>query len=355
MKIGIITQPLLNNYGGILQNYALQQVLKKLGHEPVTIDYVAHYNIKTIVVYNIKTIILLLIGKSKRNFISYYRRRNSAMESFVTQNIFLTKPIKRYSEGILKENNIEALVVGSDQVWRREYNNDLYAMYLSFAKAVGLKISYAASFGIDYWNYSEEQTRKCAILAKQFKAISVREESGIKLCNDYLGVDAVNVLDPTLLLQKEEYENLCVSVEKPNEPTLYAYILDINQEKREILSKIAAEKNLALKIVQADNNAILTVPQWIAMFRDAEFIVTDSFHGTLFSIIFRKDFLTIGNKGRGMSRFTSILSKFGLEERLVNDFSTDFQTKTEINWSATEKLLEREIEKSYEFLKRYLK
>ena len=262
---------------------------------------------------------------------------------------------KAYSIEDINLPAADITIVGSDQVWRREYNNDLYAMYLSFAKNIGLKISYAASFGIDYWNYSEEQTRKCAILAKQFKAISVREESGIKLCNDYLGVDAVNVLDPTLLLQKEEYENLCVSVEKPNEPTLYAYILDINQEKREILSKIAAEKNLVLKIVQADNNAILTVPQWIAMFRDAEFIVTDSFHGTLFSIIFRKDFLTIGNKGRGMSRFTSILSKVGLEERLVNDFSTDFQTKPEINWSATEKLLEREIEKSYEFLKRYLK
>lgn len=351
MKIGIITQPLLNNYGGTLQNYALQQVLKKLGHEPVTIDYVAHYNIKTIIVHNIKTIIRLFTGKSKRKYISYYRRRSSAMESFVTQNIFLTKPIKHYRESVLKENNIEALVVGSDQVWRREYNNDLYAMYLSFAKAVGLKISYAASFGIDYWNYSEKQTKKCAILAKQFKAISVREDSAIKLCNDYLGLDAVNVLDPTLLLPKEEYENLCVSVEKPNEPTLYAYILDINQEKKDFLSKIATEKKLELKIVQAGNNAKLTVPQWIAMFRDAEFIVTDSFHGTLFSIIFRKDFLTIGNKGRGMSRFTSILSKFGLEERLVNDFSTDFQTKTEINWNATEKLLEVEIEKSHEFLK----
>lgn len=354
MKIGIITQPLLNNYGGILQNYAMQQVLKTLGHEPVTIDYVAHYNIKTIAVHNIKTIMLLLTGKSKRKFISYYRKRNSEIEAFVAKNISLTKPIKRYGESVLKENNIEALVVGSDQVWRREYNNDLYAMYLSFAK-VGLKISYAASFGIDYWNYSDEQTKECAILAKQFKAVSVREESGIKLCNDYLGVDAVNVLDPTLLLPKEEYEKLCVSVEKPDEPTLYAYILDINQEKREFLSKIAAEKNLALKIVQADNNAKLSVPQWIAMFRDAEFIVTDSFHGTLFSIIFRKDFLTIGNKGRGMSRFTSVLPKFGLEERLVNDFSTDFQAKTEINWNAAEKLLEVEIEKSYEFLKRYLK
>jgi hypothetical protein len=87
MKIGIITQPLLNNYGGTLQNYALQQVLKKLEHEPVTIDYVAHYNIKTIAVYNIKTIILLLIGKSKRKFISYYRKRNSEMEAFVAKNI----------------------------------------------------------------------------------------------------------------------------------------------------------------------------------------------------------------------------------------------------------------------------
>lgn len=351
MKIGILTQPLLRNYGGILQNYALQQVLKKLGHKPITIDYVAHYNFKTIVMYNIKTIILLLTKGSKRKFRLYYRRRNSAMESFVTQNISVTKPIKYYRDSVLKKNNIEALVVGSDQVWRREYNNDLYAMYLSFAKNIGLKISYAASFGIDYWNYSEEQTKKCAILAKQFKAISVREESAIKLCNDYLGIDAVNVLDPTLLLPKEEYENLCVSVEKPNEPILYAYILDINQEKKDFLSKIATEKKLELKIVQADNNAKLTVPQWIAMFRDAEFIVTDSFHGTLFSIIFRKDFLTIGNKGRGMSRFTSILSKFGLEERLVNDFSTDFQTKTEINWNATEKLLEVEIEKSHEFLK----
>lgn len=349
MKIGIVTQPLLNNYGGILQNYAMQQVLKKMGHEPVTIDYIAHYNLKVFIAYTLKTILLLFSNKSKRNFNSYYRKRKSYMNSFVLDNISITEPYKRYKKSIIEDNKFEAIVVGSDQVWRKEYNNDLYAMFLSFAHQRCIKVAYAASFGIDHWNYNKKQTKKCSILAKQFKGISVREESGIDLCKKNLEVDAINVLDPTLLLVKEDYEKLCYDIDYNNTPTLYAYILDLNDEKREFIKKIAVEKNLIIKIVQADNNAKFTIPQWIAMFRDAKFVVTDSFHGTLFSIIFRKDFISIGNKGRGLSRFISILSKLGLNDRLVVDCRNHNKIEP-IDWSKVENELNNNIRKSESFI-----
>ena len=105
----------------------------------------------------------------------------------------------------------DAYVVGSDQVWRPTYNlgDKLFDMYLAFADGQQVKrLSYAASFGVDKWEYSDDQTRICSELAKQFDAISVREKSGVKLCADNLGVDAIHVLDPTMLLDPSDYNKL---------------------------------------------------------------------------------------------------------------------------------------------------
>ncbi len=356
MKIGIVTQSLLNNYGGILQNYALQKVLKELGHEPITIDYVSRYSFKKYIIYTLKTFFIRLMCKKKsRGYVPFYRKRNTMMSDFVVSNVSVTKPVKKYTSRILDEYGIEGLIVGSDQVWRPEYNNDLFDMFFSFAKEKNiLKISYAASFGIDFWNYTMGQTLKCKELIKDFKAISVRESSGIDLCKTKLNVDAVEVLDPTLLLPKEFYEKICCNIPRTKVPYLASYILDLDRDKKDLIYKIAEKKKVPVEIYGADLDAKLSIPEWLSMFRDAEFIVTDSFHGTLFSIIFRKNFITIGNKNRGLSRFNSILSKLGLQDRLISDVS-DYSGYLNIDWSKVEDLLDIAKSRSYDFLNSNIK
>lgn len=334
MKVGIITQPLLNNYGGILQNFALQHILKDLGHVPVTIEYVSHYRFKVWLIYTIKTIILSILGKKRnRKFVPYYRKRNPQIDAFVRSNISITKSVKRYTDELITENNIETLVVGSDQVWRPEYNNNLYDMYLAFAESSAIpKLAYAASFGVDKLLYSDMQINKCRELINKFKAVSVREKSGVRLCKKYFDINAIEVLDPTLLLAKEEYEKLCSDIPVSENSFLASYILDVDKEKEKVILQIGANMNLSVKFFSADLNANLSIPEWLSIFRDAKFIITDSYHGTLFSIIFQKDFLVIGNLKRGLARFKSILSTLSLDDRLVDNLSNYIQTTDSINW-----------------------
>lgn len=336
MKIGIITQPLFANYGGFLQNYALQQVLKRLGHEPITIDYFRYRKLWIYLLYILKLIILRLIRGKGFEAIPQLRRRSCNNESFVNNYLSVTKPVGSYKNNIIEEYNLGTIIVGSDQVWRPRYNSlILKDVFLDFVLQKGVKkIAYAASFGTDEWEYTSKQTKECSILAKQFQAISVRENSGVELCKKYLDVEAIEVLDPTLLLDKEDYTELCKDVPANSEQYLAAYVLDINDKKSEFIQKIVNEQQLPLKIFSAGNTSKLTIEEWLAMFRDAQYIITDSFHGTVFSIIFNKPFISIGNGKRGMSRFLSLLDKFGLESRLFDEILLEKYSYVEnkIDW-----------------------
>ena len=313
MKVGIITQPLLNNYGGILQNLALQTALKKLSHDSITVDHVHQASFFDYLLSWGKTALLRLVGK-KRPFakIKVPLCRKKEFDDFVQLHIKKTEMLNCVSSVSKKKYQLDALIVGSDQVWRPAYNYSLKDMYLDFCKKKKTlkRISYAASFGVDEWEYTPKQTKVCATLAKKFDEISVREESGVKLCKDHLGVEAAWVLDPTLLLKKEDYCELCKDVPFSNEKFIAAYVLDMNETVRLQCENIASEMGLVLKMFSADSKSTLTVPEWLAMFRDASYVVTDSFHGTVFLIIFVKEFKCIYNKSRGSARFDSLLKLY---------------------------------------------
>lgn len=142
------------------------------------------------------------------------------------------------------EHNFDAFIVGSDQVWRYKYypwfGNDIANVYLKFASPQSIKIAYAASFGTDLWEYPQDKTEECKMLAQKFRAISVREKSGIKLCHDFLDVNATFVLDPTMLLQKADYE-LLINTESlaDSADRLFCYILDRNTIKDNIINNTA--------------------------------------------------------------------------------------------------------------------
>jgi hypothetical protein len=380
MKIGILTQPLYNNYGGILQNYALQKTLKDMGHEVWTIDrrykdiplYIKYGSIAKRIAKNIlghKVPIRMWITKKEEEKIATHTHR------FVNENIRQTKDV--YStKGIIqtqRQHNFDAFIIGSDQVWRPQYSPCLTNYFLDFVENDRnvKKIAYGASFGVDCWEYSKKDTNKCARLAKKFDAISVRENSAIDLCKRYLGVKAVQVLDPTLLLDKTKYIHL---VEKDHIPKsrgkLFVYILDRSKEKDEIVKEISNYKKIEpFEVMPTENFSDVgkkkleqcifpPVTEWLRAFIDAEYIITDSFHGTVFSIIFEKPFIAIGNEDRGLTRFSSLLNLFQLEKRLINykgknmDYSI---IDEEIDYSLVNSLLQKEKDKSINFLSSSLK
>lgn len=366
MKIGVLTLPLSYNYGGILQAYALQTVLLRLGHDPKLIYYPfkreeVSFQIK------VKRLIKKIFNKYPGYYIDYEERFNkwlpqiaSQTNRFIHSNILLTNEIHHFDE--ISENDFDVIIVGSDQIWRPcmfQYNPTI--PFLSFAKEWKIKrIAYAASFGMSTWEYSEDYTKQCAYLASLFDCITVREKSAVELCKQHLGVDASNVLDPTLLLDSSDYENLIIkSGIGTNEGTLFTYILDPTESKANIVNDIAQKRNLnPFKVNAIDGNVKCSLEEriarpveaWIRGIADAEFVITDSFHACVFSIIFNKPFIVIGNKQRGLSRFESLLGQLGLMKRLVDE-DYDFRiVNHDIDYLKVNKILMEQKTKSITLL-----
>ena len=331
MKIGIITLPFNTNFGGILQNFALQKVLKDMGHEVVTIEKFKQYKLplhKRYLAYTkriIKKYVLL------RNCEIYFEKCEQERLKIITREIqpFIEHHIhmKNYRTfKDIKENEYDAFVVGSDQVWRPIYFRDIASAYLSFTKGWNIKrIAYAVSFGTDEWEYNEEQSKKCKELISLFDGVSVRESQGVTLCKKYFNADALQVLDPTLLLSKEDYIKIFTEEKAPqSKGNFLVYILDRSEEKDKIIKQISTSNRLKpfyTNNPEVENTKINvfnriqpSMGQWLRGFHDAEFVFTDSFHACVFAIIFQKPFIVYGNTGRGLSRFSSLLSLFHLED-----------------------------------------
>lgn len=285
-----------------------------------------------------------------------YRERHPYISDFIGRHIDTTRTVKSYTASLISEYKLDALIVGSDQVWNpRMGSSDIKDRFLQFAEDSSVtKIAYAASFGVDKWVYSPEQTDAARRLARKFDAVSVREESGIALCRRHLDVEAEWVLDPTLLLHKGDYEKLCRDI-PVHRNFLMAYILDADREASRYVESVATKRNLPVEYVYADAYMSLTIQEWLAMFRDTDFVITNSFHGTVFSIIFNKPFLVLPNERRGLARIQSLLSLFKLEKLLIDDMSEyDDRRCGEINWSISNRILEMERAKSIGFLGKYL-
>lgn len=375
MKIGILTQPLEHNYGGILQNYALQTVLSELGHEACTINIAGRrfQNPLRILASAAKRFFLRILGEDIKIKIWYTVKESNiisqATQQFVIKNVKTTDRIrKKVDSKLLEKYSFDAYIVGSDQVWRPRYSPQLATYFLDFLKndTSVKKIAYAASFGVSDWEFTNVQNKKYGSLLKQFDAVSVREDTAIDLCDRYFGLYPIHVLDPTMLLNREIYISLAVKENvKENKGNLFTYILDKGIEKNRIVELVSQKYDLnAFSVMQKINyledgdindRVFPPVEEWIRGFVDAQFVVTDSFHGTVFSILFNKPFIAIVNKGRGLTRFTSLLKLFQLEDRMVDSFDNfNFDSFNEIDWNKTNAILNYEKHKSLQFLREHL-
>lgn len=373
MKIGILTLPLHCNYGGILQAYAMQTVLKRMGHEVVVINYnqflkryVADSPWRRIVVYPWRFINKYVLRRY-RGFIQYEKSINESrqykdkyLKEFIDQHIkyFLCDTLSE-----IPASTFDAIIVGSDQVWRKVYFSNserIENAYLAFARGWNIKrIAYAASFGKgDIGEYNDIEKEACKDLIQLFDAVSVREKQGVDICKKEFGVEAINVLDPTLLLDKKDYIKLC-SGGRVSNGDLFYYILDETSDIVKGIENYSKTKDYKLFRVNAlpedasvplEQRIQRPVSEWLYAFASAKEIVTDSFHACVFSIIFNKPFWVLANPNRGTSRIYSLLETFGLQNRILQSIKEFGGNERAIDWKPVNAILNERRALSLNFI-----
>lgn len=370
MRIGILTLPFNNNYGGYLQAYALMTVIKQLGHEPTMIMR-RHDNPKVSKSFKIKYAlkgIVKSILHGKRFPVVYdvetgFRHKGKNMLKFVNQYIMPQTPYLYSKDELCKycKGKFDAYIVGSDQVWRAIYVPDIKNYFLDFTEGWNVKrIAYAASFGTDKPEYSEEQIQQCKKLVSLFDGVSFREESGHFIFSTFgwnAKVEGV-VLDPTMLLTAKDYQKVLPSKFSEARGKIFYYVLDRNEQINTILNQVShtLDKGLyGISDIQRGNEPLASIEEWLTDIRDSEFVVTDSFHGMVFSIIFHKPFMVVVNKDRGADRFVNLLSMLGLSDRILSvGTSAEIILNKQINWERVDEKIGCFRTTSFSFLKRIL-
>lgn len=233
----------------------------------------------------------------------------------------------------------DAIITGSDQIWNSACIGTMGLHYYGVNADTEKQrlIAYAPSFGKNRFEASEEDIDRLKGHFSKFRAISVREADGVELlCEKFGYSDAVRVLDPTMLMDASYYMSIAGIKQIKRKKTLAYYLLDKSTEKMHYVKEMALKQGLTpVNMYLPDNNGVPllgklrslrypSVAKWLRCIAESELVVTDSFHGTVFSIIFNKDFVTFGNAARGNSRFDNLLQMFGLKKRLLeslDDFS----------------------------------
>lgn len=347
MKIAILTFHYSeHNFGALLQTYASHTLLNNLGFEPW--------------IMNLKPSNKGLLSRIK-GVISSLLKKSYQFDRFRSDNFKITKTLYTFEDCKTQSEAFDAFYVGSDQVWRPKMAKErLYRYFLDFVDEHKIKISYAASFGTDKWEGTPEQATKIAKLLKRFSSVSVREDSGVDICLNEFGVKANHVLDPTLLLTENDYAKIESenNLSKDNQYVAYYMLDDINGLGR-VIKSIRKEfgsntfnlfgetkQFLGKKFIQYGS-----VGRWLSGIKNSTYVVTDSFHCVVFSIIYRKRFICLLNKHKGTSRIQSLLSFLGLENRICSQNNVDLLLLNEpINYDEVCTKLERLKKDSLSFL-----
>ncbi len=377
MRIAIITLPLHTNYGGILQAYALKKTIESSGHSAEVIDRKCKMVLppawKMPLIYLKRVVFNLLSGGHgpeifrERRVLREFPAVSSEIGRFTFHEV-APRVVGDYSE--IENGEYDAFVVGSDQVWRPGYFGNIADAFLHFTDGWDVRrVAYAASFGTDHLEYSYGQLHECSDLLKKFDAVSVRESAGVAVCDEWFDrEDASHVLDPVLLLNAEEYRIIAGrSSCSPCRGKILSYILDRDPQKLAVLAKVerwtgketfnaaVEDRNGALPL---EDRIVPPMEQWLSCFVDSEFVVTDSFHGCVLSILLHKPFIALGNVSRGMSRIQSLLEDFGLEDRLVQGIDPDDDGEyylSPMDWESIDARLEELRKVSLDFLREALK
>jgi len=360
MQIITITCHDVYNHGASLQAYALQTYLESLGHDVRIIDYKPdylskHYNLWTVSnpVYD-KSFVkqAYLLAKLPGRLIAL--KRKGAFDRFTKRYLKLTD--RYHSNEELKKNPPQAdvYIAGSDQIWNTLFQNGHdEAFYLDFAPKTSKRIAYAASFATK--DVAEDCRSFVIKMLQNFDAISIRESISLPLLKSLGRGDGIAVCDPVFLLSKEQWNRLLPVKEDGMSPYVLVYDSENSSIMKEIACKIAKEKKLkiysvsAWKLSYADKNFWACGPlDFVRLIRDAEMVISNSFHASAFSMIFEKEFYVI-NRSEGINeRMLSLLTDCGLPDRLIHNYF--MRSTIPINYSEVRKKIEFLICNSKHFL-----
>lgn len=342
MNVGIVSFQFEYNYGALLQCFALQQVLQKMGFEAAHFDYIpTNYFASPYEFSNSKIPFpLIRLYRWVRRFASVQRNRTQ----IGTNPINLTfKKMKRipFLPSKIASWNIQYCIAGADQIWNPNFiwgREQIY--FLKFASKQTRKISYAASLGVDRWPKKFE--KKVLPMLLRFDAVSVREKSAVLYLKS-LGVKNVScVCDPTILHTYDFYQQkFNLSSDAKKEVFIYRIWQDVPLVVQRILPPETKE------VVLRNSKNTMFVDEWLRSINCAKFVVTDSFHCAVFCILFHKPFLVIPNRstGKGMNeRFSTLLGKTGLEYRCLTCEESHDEVLQKLNapvdWEKVDAVLE---------------
>jgi UDP-galactose-lipooligosaccharide galactosyltransferase len=366
MKIGIITfWDSQDNYGQLLQCFALQHYLKQQGHEPFLIRYVKskkseHIFWKLIKAINPSHIKAYLKYKHDLALKSEFNRSHPRnFDNFREKYLSVSDRIYHSYEELWSENwaKVDLFICGSDQIWSPNQDHNVY--FLSFVPREVPKIAYAASFGRKVLpsDYAEELNN----LLKPFRAVSVRESHGIGFCKD-AGYDSViKVPDPTLLLKASDFRHAFKLEDNIDASGVFCYLINWPTKIPETEIKgLAEDENISLFTTTgifshsfAEISKDLSIPAWLKNLSESRCIVTNSFHGTVFSIIFNRPFVVLplsGDASQMNTRIESLLTELGLSDRIYLGGDLKMQMIKPINWIEVNSKIELLRSVGYDFL-----
>lgn len=349
--VGILGYWYATNYGSAITYYALYKAIEKNKQVPVLIDRPEK--------------------EKDAEGLDVFPRR------FLNSHCNISESVKW--EDLEKLNNIcETFVIGSDQVWTRDaIRITRYMFFLNFVNNNKREIAYAPSFGQDRFEVTPEEHALVSKYLSKFDAISVREQSGKDILKNQFGIEAQHILDPVFLIDIKDYDKLAEeSKVDTSEDFALAYILDPTPDKEEFIRKSAEKLGLKVKIIldgrkgTYDRNRAkfayfndehilpnMEVVDWVKYFKDAKYVLTDSHHGMAMAIIYNKQFIVYANRGRGYTRFTSLLNLLGITDRMIDNTNQadDSLIFSDIDYNKVMSKLNQEREAAHQWLSEALK
>lgn len=355
------------NYGQVLQCYAMQEICKKLGMKVQVIRY-REKNSRDLIKERLPIRFLNSVYEDycQKKFIKCDSVvKIKKFQNFMKKNVRLTHPCYTVKEVEKATNDSDILMCGSDQVWNPLGLKKVFM--LDFGKKEQKRIAYAASGIIPESKFTIKKYKELSEVLKNFDYISIREESGVSILNKYANKNIVDVLDPTLLLSANEWNNVAKDYSVKS-PYIFAYTLKGIRPYKMILTELMKKYN-AEKIVYIDKGIALDgyesenfikasdigPEEFISLIKNSNAVCTDSFHGVAFSINYRKQFVTLSNKAEILYRYedrqNNLLYKCHINNRKC-DALYDIEELKNINYEEVEKYLDMEKEKSWLFLKK---
>jgi len=341
-KVGVITFHNYDNYGAVLQSYALQECIKRYGAQTEIIDYNCKYITNPFQLKRLKNKGFFNYIYGAVGYICYLPRRRKC-------NKF--RRMMKYSEPVNKENigslngKYDVFITGSDQIWDYHLTDFDRTYFLDFVTQ-GKKCSYAASIGEHL--PPEKYQKEYSELLGSFDRILVRESYGADVVEQLTGRRPDCTCDPTLLLSGEEWEQLIEKTSEKQEDYILVYQLGVNPSFVKFVKRLKKKMKLPVKyipfplvgILGCSTNLTAGPEEWLKLFRNAKYIVTDSFHGAVFSVLFHKPFFVRVDGHHVNKRVEELLTHLNMTDRIISESLTDEMLSAEVDYSYADEILQ---------------